>query len=556
MLVSLRNIHCEISGILNIIVAIGSQAHQISATAAALNHVADSLFVKLALSQHTDNQSTVLNQADSTMLQFAGSISLTVDIGNFLHLQAALQADSIIQTTADKEDILSVNLFSCKPLDTFLIFNNLLDFIRQLCHFLNQLQIFSFVNSTANNSKLNCQAVSSNQLSAVSLGSCNGNFRACQSIENIICFTGNRAAYYVNDAKSFDALFFSQTQCCQAVSGFARLADNDNQLVLAQQRLAVSELRSQLGTNRNLCQILNYILRCHTYMVSTAAGNYADLVNLFNILVAEADSAHIQLAVNQYGIQSIAYCLGLLVDFLHHEMLKACFFGSFGVPFDFGQRFFDYFLINVVEGNLAVSQTSHFQIAYVIYLTGVFQNSRHVAGNIAFAVLYADDHRAVLTGNINFTGIFLEHYCQSIGAAHTDHGMAQSIGRSMLVLFIVVVNQFNGNLGISLRIEGITVMQQLFLQLLIVFDNTVVYGNYIAISTCMRMRISFGRLAMGCPSGMTDTAGTDEALTTVSLGVKLLQTALGLYNLHLCTAIAHCEAGRIVTTIFKLRQTI
>ena len=86
MLVSLRNIHCEISGILNIIVAIGSQAHQISATAAALYHVADSLFVKLALSQYADNQSTVLNQADSTVLQFAGSISLTVDVGNFLHL--------------------------------------------------------------------------------------------------------------------------------------------------------------------------------------------------------------------------------------------------------------------------------------------------------------------------------------------------------------------------------------------------------------------------------------------------------------------------------------
>ena len=474
------------------------------------------------------------------MLQFAGSISLTVDVGNFLHLQAAFQADSVIKTTADKEDILSVNLFSGKPLDAFLIFNNLLNFIRQLCHFLNQLQIFCFVNSAANHSKLNCQAVSSNQLSAVSLGSCNGNFRACQSIENIICFAGNRAAYYVDDAQSFDALFFSQTQSCQAVGSFAGLADNNNQLVLAQQRLAISELGSQLGANRNLSQVLNYVLRCYAYMISTAAGNYAYLVNLFDILIAEADSAHIQLAVNQYGIQSIAYCLRLLVNFLHHEMLKACFFGSFGIPFDFGQRFFDYFFINIIESNLAVSQTSHFQIADVINLTGVFQNSRNVAGNIAFAVLYADDHRAVLTGNINFTGIFLEHYCQSIGTAHTNHSMAQSIGRSMLVFFIVVVNQLNGNLGISLRIEGVTVMQQLFLQLLIVFDNTVVYGNYIAISTCMRMRISFGRLTMGCPSGMTDTTGTDEALTAVSFGVKLLQTALSLNNLHLSTAVAHC----------------
>ena len=99
-------------------------------------------------------------------------------------------------------------------------------------------------------------------------------------------------------------------------------------------------------------------------------------------------------------------------------------------------------------------------------------------------------------------------------------------------------------------------MQQLFLQLLIVFDNTVVYGNYIAISTCMRMRISFGRFAMGCPSGMTNTTGTDEALSAISFGIKLFQTTFSFNNLHLRTAVTHCEAGRIVTTIFKLRQTI
>ena len=99
-------------------------------------------------------------------------------------------------------------------------------------------------------------------------------------------------------------------------------------------------------------------------------------------------------------------------------------------------------------------------------------------------------------------------------------------------------------------------MQQLFLQLLIVFDNTIVDSNYIAICTGMRMRISFRRLAMGCPSGMTDTTGTNEALSAISFGIKLLQATFSLNNLHLCTAIAHCQAGRIIATIFQLRQTI
>ncbi len=96
MLVRLGDIDSKIGCILNVVIAIGGQAHQVGTTAFTFNHVADGLFVKVALCQHTNNQRTVFNQADGTVLQLACSVGLAVDVGNFLHFEAALQADSVI----------------------------------------------------------------------------------------------------------------------------------------------------------------------------------------------------------------------------------------------------------------------------------------------------------------------------------------------------------------------------------------------------------------------------------------------------------------------------
>ncbi len=107
-------------------------------------------------------------------------------------------------------------------------------------------------------------------------------------------------------------------------------------------------------------------------MVGTAAGNDADLVDLFDVLVAEAYSTHIQPAVKQYGVKRIAYSLRLFMDFLHHKMLKASLFSSLGIPFDFGKLLFDRLLVHIIEGNLAISQACHLQVTNIINLAGIF----------------------------------------------------------------------------------------------------------------------------------------------------------------------------------------
>ena len=90
VLVHLRNIDRKVYLIFDFILAICSQPHQISTTALALQHIADSLFIEFALGQHADNQRSLLNQTNGSVLQFASSVCLRVDVADFFQLQTSL----------------------------------------------------------------------------------------------------------------------------------------------------------------------------------------------------------------------------------------------------------------------------------------------------------------------------------------------------------------------------------------------------------------------------------------------------------------------------------
>lgn len=59
--------------------------------------------------------------------------------------------------------------------------------------------------------------------------------------------------------------------------------------------------------------------------------------------------------------------------------------------------------------------------------------------------------------------------------------MIDGIHRGVGVFFIVVIDELHGNLRIGGGVEGIALAQELFPQLLIVFDNAVVDGDHIAV---------------------------------------------------------------------------
>ena len=155
MTVGLRNVDGKINGILDTIVAVVGQAHQVCAAAADFDHVADHLLVQLFLGQHTDNQRPIFNQADGTMFQLTRRVCFRMDIADLLHLEGPFQTDRVIQSASDKEDIMRIGKLCRKPLNPFLVIQYPFDLIRQRLQFLNQRGILCIVNRLACLRKLN-----------------------------------------------------------------------------------------------------------------------------------------------------------------------------------------------------------------------------------------------------------------------------------------------------------------------------------------------------------------------------------------------------------------
>ena len=203
------------------------------------------------------------------------------------------------------------------------------------------------------------------------------------------------------------------------------------------------------------------------------------------------------------------------MDLLQHEMLVACFFSCFCIPFDLRWLFLNLISIQIIKGNCSICQTCHLQISDVINIAGIFQNRRNIRSHIAVSVLHADDHRTVLTGNVNLSRIILKHDRQGIGTADPDHGMVDGIHRSMLVFLVIVIDELHCHFGVCGRIELIVLAKKLILQFLVILNDTIVNTYHISIIGGMGMSIGLRRFAVGGPTGVTDTTGTSQGMAMI-----------------------------------------
>ena len=231
------------------------------------------------------------------------------------------------------------------------------------------------------------------------------------------------------------------------------------------------------------------------------------------------------------------------MDLLQHEMLVACFLSCFCIPFDLRWLFLNLISVQIIKGNGPICQTCHLQISNVINIAGIFQNRRNIRSHIAVSVLHTDDHRTVLTGNINLPGIILKHDRQGIGATDTDHGMVDGIHRSMLIFLVIVIDELHCHFGICGRIELIALAKKLILQFLVILNNTIVNTYHISIIGGMGMGICLRRFAMGGPTGVTDTAGTCQSMTIIGFLCQRFQTAFRLYDFCLILPIPNGKTG-------------
>ena len=134
-----------------------------------------------------------------------------MNVADFLQFEASFQTNSIVYTTSYEEYIRRIGILCGKPLQALLVFQNFLYLLRNRQQFGNIITILLFCDLTTNFGKLHCQAVHCCKLRTIGLRGCHRNLRACQCVKYFVCFSGNTAAYHIDNGHSGNALFFCKS---------------------------------------------------------------------------------------------------------------------------------------------------------------------------------------------------------------------------------------------------------------------------------------------------------------------------------------------------------
>ena len=384
------------------------------------------------------------------MLEFSSRIGFRVHVTDLLHLQAALEADGIVHAAPDEENIMGIGELGGKPLDPLLFLEKSLDLTGQLLDISDKGAVLFLGDIAADSSYFNGEQVSRYELCGIGLGRRHRDLGACQGIEDIFSLSGDRRTDDIDDAQGPRSPLLGLAQGGQRIRCLTGLTDDNDQCIVAQDRIAVTEFASQFHADGNTGKILDHILKSNPDMVGTAAGNDIDIAEITDLLFCQGNILQADFSVLDDGVDGILDSLGLLVDLLHHEMLKTALFGSFRIPLDLGQFLGDLFLIQIIELCGACSESADLVVADIIDVSGVAQDRGNIGGDIGLVLPDADDHGAVLTGNENLIGIILEHEGQGIGAAHADHCAHDGIDRAHVVFFQVIVDCLDGDFRIRL----------------------------------------------------------------------------------------------------------
>ena len=143
-----------------------------------------------------------------------------MNVRDLFQLQGSFHCNGIIDPTANKEHMTSSQITVGKFLNLLFHAKQGFNLIWKLNQVTSQLCKFFICEHASYFGKFHGKQIHSCKLCTVRFGSGNGNFRACPCIHYIICFSSNRASYYIDDTQCSYSMILCVTQCCQRISCF------------------------------------------------------------------------------------------------------------------------------------------------------------------------------------------------------------------------------------------------------------------------------------------------------------------------------------------------
>ncbi|RMW14389.1 hypothetical protein ALO98_05360 [Pseudomonas syringae pv. tagetis] len=323
------------------------------------------------------------------------------------------------------------------------------------------------------------------------------------------------------------------------------MRDRYEQGVRLNHDLAIAELAGHFHLTRNAGQTFKPITRDHACVVTGAAGNdlhVAYFAEQFGSLWSKCMDQHLLLP--QTTFKRALHDLGLLVDFLEHEVTIFALVSGFGTFVVLHYFTLDRHAVDIPDLHAVATDLGNITFFQVHETVGDLAQCQLVRGQEVFTQPHADHQRAAATGGQQAVRLRGIDHSKTIGTVELFHRSLQGNCQIRRVLELVV-QQVNNDLSVGLGCEHVPQAFELFTQRFMVLDDAVV-DNCQRVSREVWMSVAFTRRTVSGPTRMGNTQTTRQRLacqclfqfTDLAGATTALKNAFVGENGHACAVIA------------------
>ena len=186
------------------------------------------------------------------MLHLTGGVAFGVDVRNFLQLQSAFESDGIVNPAAEIEEIRVAEKLSAELFEFRIALENAFDLVRDARQLLHQSFCRGRGELAADLREIERREHQRGELSGESFGGGHPDFRAGVGVDGAIRLAGKHGADHVADGENFRTLLPRLALRRQRVGRLAGLADGDDERILVEDWIAITEFAAVIHLHGNL----------------------------------------------------------------------------------------------------------------------------------------------------------------------------------------------------------------------------------------------------------------------------------------------------------------
>ena len=316
-------------------------------------------------------------EGDGTMLHLGGGIPLGMYVRDFLEFQGTFQRHRVVVAPAQIDEIAGVGEDAGEFADEVAGLQGFFHFGRDGGQGGDQLFKAGFGQGASHTGHAQGHQGQDGDLRGKGLRRGDPNLGPRVGIRAGVGASGDGGAHHVADAVDKDIPAARQFHRCQRIGRLAGLRNGHHNVIGKENGVAVAEFRGVFHFHGQARKGLDQVFADEAGVPRGAVGDDDDPPRLFKAFAVVQDAREGDRVVFHVDASAHAFAqgVGLLEDFLEHEVRGAAFFQLAQGEFQFNDAVVFFHLLQVVELRLPVpAQADYFLVVQVDDLFGVFNN--------------------------------------------------------------------------------------------------------------------------------------------------------------------------------------